>query len=147
MVTVRSIVVLVASDVILKCDCENFRENIMIIITQLKKRSSYSGDCILYIILHLIVNIQSQLHTLDKYYFANIIIQVSISPSWPTTRKKCVLPLIKEKCNMDEKLDEVTTAPPPPLLEPQGSVVLATTEGGTKEVIAAEFLCRREKEM
>lgn len=47
---------------------------------------------------------------------------------------------------MDEKLDEVTTVPPT-VLEPQGSVVPATTEGGTKEVIAAEFLCRREKEM
>ena len=36
----------------------------------------------------------------------------------------------------------------PAALEPQGSVVPATTtEGGTKEVIAVEFLCRREKEM
>jgi len=48
---------------------------------------------------------------------------------------------------MDEKLDEVTTTPSPPLLEPQGLVVPAITKGGTKEVIAAEFLCRREKEM
>lgn len=58
-----------------------------------------------------------------------------------------VLSLIKEKCNIDEKLDEVTTSPPA-VFEPQGSVVPATTKGGeTKEVIVAEFLCQRKKEM
>lgn len=45
-----------------------------------------------------------------------------------------------------ETLDEITTAPPAALV-PQRSVVSATTEGGTKEVIATEFLCRQEKEM
>jgi len=45
---------------------------------------------------------------------------------------------------MDEKLDYDGT-PRSSWLE--GSVVPATTEGGTKEVIAAEFLCRRKKEM
>lgn len=60
--------------------------------------------------------------------------------------RRGALSLIKKKCNTNEKLDEVTTLPPA-VLEPQGSVVPATTEGGTKEVIAAEFLCQRKKEM
>lgn len=46
-----------------------------------------------------------------------------------------VLPLIKEKCNMNEKLDEVTTAPPA-VPEPQGSVVLAATEGGEQRKLS-----------
>jgi len=87
---------------------------------------------------------------LDKYYFivANFSFSIAADDKkwFASAIKRCVLPLIKEKCNMNEKLDEVMTAPPA-VLEPQGSVVLATTEGGTKEVIAAEFLCRREKEM